>query len=140
MPNDLPPEGARMSVRNPVSMPQPPIEVPPMRPRAAKLQVDSHALEAALKSRVEGEVRFDPGTRAVYAVDSSNYRHVPIGAVIPKSIDDVVATVATCCEFGAPVLSRGGGTSLAGQCCNVAVVMDWSKYLGQILNIDPEKR
>ncbi len=128
-----------MSVRNPAPVPARPIEFP-ARTRTKKSQVDSAGLEAALKSRVQGEVRFDAGARGVYAVDSSNYRQVPIGAVIPRVIDDVVATVATCREFGAPVLSRGGGTSLAGQCCNVAVVMDWSKYLGHILNIDPDKR
>src|SRR5690242_59431 len=139
MPHDTPPEGASMSVRNPIPMPTRPVEYS-SRGRSSKAQVDSAALEAALKTRVEGEVRFDPGARGMYAVDSSNYRQVPIGAVIPRTIDDVVATIATCREFGAPVLSRGGGTSLAGQCCNVAVVMDWSKYLGHILNIDPEKR
>src|SRR5579872_2095358 len=139
MPHDSPPEGDSMSVRNPVPMPTRPTEFS-TRARTTKSKVDSAGLEAALKTRVQGEVRFDPGARGMYAVDSSNYRQVPIGAVIPRTIDDVVATVATCREFGAPVLSRGGGTSLAGQCCNVAVVMDWSKYLGHILNIDPDKR
>src|SRR3954467_12930026 len=81
-------------------------------------------LHRELHRRVEGEVRFDVGTRAIYAVDGSNYRQVPIGAVIPRSIDDVVQAIAVCREFGAPVLSRGGGTSLAGQCCNTAVVID----------------
>jgi len=83
-------------------------------------------------------VRFDAGSKALYAVDASNYRQVPIGVVVPKSVEDVVATVAACRHFGAPLLSRGGGTSLAGQCCNVAVVVDWTKYLHNIveLNID----
>ena len=76
----------------------------------------------------------------LYATDGSNYRQVPIGVVIPKSVDDVIATVAACRRHGAPVLSRGGGTSLAGQCCNVAVVMDMSKYLNRILELDPEKK
>src|SRR5581483_2422076 len=71
--------------------------------------------------------------------DASNYRQVPIGVVIPKSIDDAVATMAACRKFGAPVLSRGGGTSLAGQCCNVAVVVDWSKYLNRILELNPHQ-
>src|SRR3989442_581563 len=84
-------------------------------------------LAATLRARLDGEVRFDRGTRAVYAVDGSNYRQVPIGVVIPRSLDDVIKAVAVCRDFGAPVLSRGGGTSLAGQCCNVAVVIDWSK-------------
>jgi len=60
--------------------------------------------------------------------------------VIPKSIEDVIHTVATCREYGAPVLSRGGGTSLAGQCCNVAVVIDWSKYLNNVLELNVEKK
>jgi FAD/FMN-containing dehydrogenase/Fe-S oxidoreductase len=111
---------------------------PALRPGRA--DVDAAALAAALGRLVEGEVRFDAGSRAAYSTDSSNYRQVPIGVVVPRSADDVVATVATCQEFGAPVLSRGGGTSLAGQCCNVAVVMDFSKYLHQVLEIDPDRR
>ncbi len=86
---------------------------------------------------VKGEVRFDDASRALYSTDASNYRQVPIGLVVPQSIDDVVATIAACNGFGAPVLSRGGGTSLAGQCCNVAVVIDFSKHLRHILSLDP---
>src|ERR1044071_7742024 len=81
---------------------------------------NAHALAAALKQNVRGEVRFDAGSRALYATDGSNYRQVPIGVVIPRSTEDVVETVRTCRSFGAPVLSRGGGTSLAGQTCNIA--------------------
>ncbi len=99
-----------------------------------------HDLEAALRARLEGEVRFDAGTRGVYATDSSNYRQVPIGAVIPRSLDDVLKTIAVCRDFGAPVLSRGGGTSLAGQCCNVALVMDWSKYLHHVVEINAREK
>ncbi|HZR47012.1 MAG TPA: FAD-binding oxidoreductase, partial [Candidatus Manganitrophaceae bacterium] len=101
---------------------------------------EAEALSAALRSSIEGEVRFDAGSRALYATDSSNYRQVPIGVVVPKSADDVVRTVALCRDFGAPVLARGGGTSLAGQCCNVAVVIDFSKYLHRLLALDPEKK
>ncbi|MGH9664501.1 MAG: FAD-binding oxidoreductase, partial [Bryobacteraceae bacterium] len=93
-----------------------------------------------LSRRIEGEVRFDAGSRALYATDGSNYRQVPIGVVIPKSIDDVATTVAMCRRYHAPLLARGGGTSLAGQCCNVAVVMDFTKHLNRLLEIDPEKR
>jgi len=71
------------------------------------------ALEADLARAVDGEVRFDDGARALYSTDSSNYRQVPIGVVIPRSLDDVEATFADCRDHGAPVLSRGGGTSLA---------------------------
>ncbi len=104
------------------------------------LNIDAHALASELRTRIEGEVRFDAGSRALYATDASNYRQVPIGIVVPRTIDDVVETIALCREHGAPVLSRGGGTSLCGQCCNVAVVMDMSKYLGQILALDPDRR
>jgi FAD/FMN-containing dehydrogenase/Fe-S oxidoreductase len=93
------------------------------------------ALEAMLQEHIEGEVRFDKGSRGLYATDASNYRQVPIGVVIPKSVEDVVHTVAACREFGAPLLSRAGGTSLAGQCCNTAVVIDWSKYLHNIVEL-----
>src|SRR5215472_14900168 len=102
--------------------------------------VDAAALEDNLRQAVSGEVRFDAGSRALYATDGSNYRQVPIGVVIPKSKQDVIETIAACRKFGAPLLSRGGGTSLAGQCCNTAIVIDWSKYLGQILDIDPIRR
>ncbi len=78
--------------------------------------LDVEGLQAELHRSVEGEVRFDPGSKAMYAVDASNYRQVPIGVVVPRSKEDVVQTVRACRSFGAPVLSRGGGTSLAGQC------------------------
>src|ERR1700756_2035096 len=107
---------------------------------ARSARVDSHALESDLRSRIAGEVRFDASSRALYATDGSSYRQVPIGVVIPRTCDDVIATLATCREHGAPILSRGGGTSLAGQCCNAAVVMDFSKYLAQILEIDPARK
>jgi len=111
------------------------------RAHAAKhARIDAPALAAALRSRLEGEVRFDDSSRALYATDGSSYRQVPIGVVLPRHIDDVVATIATCREHGAPVLSRGGGTSLAGQCCNVAVVLDFTKYMADILEIDPARR
>ena len=98
------------------------------------------ALEQQLRQTVKGEVRFDDASRALYATDASNYRQVPIGLVLPLDIDDVIATVAACRAFGAPVLSRGGGTSLAGQCCNVVVVIDFSKYMHAILSMDAEGR
>ncbi|MCM3878500.1 MAG: FAD-binding oxidoreductase [Vicinamibacterales bacterium] len=98
----------------------------------------SDALEQALKQTVRGDVRFDSGARALYATDASNYRQVPIGLVVPLDLADVEATMKACRAFGAPVLSRGGGTSLAGQCCNVAVVMDFSKHLTKILELTPE--
>ncbi len=114
----------------------------------APLPLSSHAkpvdsfvqaleLERELKREVRGEVRFDRGSRAMYATDGSNYRQIPIGLVIPRDADDVVAAVAICRKYGAPVLARGAGTSLAGQCCNVAVVLDFTKYMNQVIEIDP---
>jgi FAD/FMN-containing dehydrogenase/Fe-S oxidoreductase len=96
---------------------------------ASASEIDIPSLKSELEKNVEGEVRFDAGSRAMYAVDASNYRQVPIAVVIPRSKEDVVQTVAACRKYGAPLLSRGGGTSLAGQCCNVAVVIDWTKYM-----------
>ena len=96
--------------------------------------------QRALAERVDGEVRFDAGSRAAYAVDSSNYRQVPIGVVVPRSIDAGVEALAVCREHDVPVLSRGGGTSLAGQCCNAAVVIDWSKYCTRIVSVDEDAR
>ncbi len=102
--------------------------------------IDISGLEAELHRNIEGEVRFDAGTRSMYAVDASNYRQVPIGVVIPKSKEDVVNTVKACRRFGAPILSRGGGTSLAGQTCNVAIVIDWSKYMHGVQEINLRER
>src|SRR5437016_12654983 len=95
----------------------------------AKNRADAASLETELRRALRGEVRFDPGSRALYATDSSNYRQVPIGVVVPRDVEDVVAAVAVCRRHGAPILSRGGGTSLAGQCCHVRVGMDMSTYV-----------
>jgi FAD/FMN-containing dehydrogenase len=97
-------------------------------------------LERALQKQIRGEVRFDYGSRALYSTDGSNYRQIPIGVVVPRNNDDVLAAVALCRQFGAPLLPRGGGTSLAGQCCNVAVIVDFSKYMAGILTVDPGRR
>ncbi|HLJ48642.1 MAG TPA: FAD-binding and (Fe-S)-binding domain-containing protein [Bryobacteraceae bacterium] len=101
---------------------------------------DSITLAEELRRSVQGEVRFDQGSRALYATDGSNYRQVPIGVVLPLDSDDVIRTVEVCRHFGAPLLSRGCGTSLAGQCCNVAVVMDMSKYMHHVIGVDAEKK
>jgi FAD/FMN-containing dehydrogenase len=98
------------------------------------------ALAMQLKAEIDGEVRFDSAARALYATDASNYRQAPIGVVIPRHMRDVQATIRLAREHDAPILSRGGGTSLAGQCCNVAVVMDFSKYMNQVLDIDADQR
>src|SRR6202022_2102673 len=103
-------------------------------------EVDSDGLAAALRRHVRGEVRFDAASRALYATDASNYRQVPIGVVLPRDADDVVAALTLAREHAAPLLCRGGGTSLAGQCCNVAVVLDFSRHMANIVEIDPARR
>jgi FAD/FMN-containing dehydrogenase/Fe-S oxidoreductase len=106
----------------------------------ASAGVDAAALARELSGRIRGEVRFDDGSRALYATDGSNYRQVPIGVVVPRDERDVIATVSTCRAHGAPILSRGCGTSLAGQCCNVAVVIDFTKYMHDLLEIDSDRK
>src|SRR6202451_3457262 len=101
---------------------------------------DATALAEKLRAHPQGDVRVDTASRALYATDGSNYRQVPIGIVLPRNIEDVIAAVSLCREFNAPLLCRGGGTSLAGQCCNVAVILDFSRYMNQILEIDPARR
>lgn len=101
---------------------------------------DARELARELTAAIEGEVRFDNGSRGLYATDASNYRQVPIGVVVPRTEYDVERTIGICRAHNVPVLARGAGTSLAGQTCNVAVVIDFSKYLNQILEVDPEHR
>ncbi|MGH3657172.1 MAG: FAD-binding oxidoreductase, partial [Micromonosporaceae bacterium] len=97
-------------------------------------------LGAALTQRLRGDVEFDPGTRAEYTTDSSNYRQVPLGVIHPADAADVAAALRICREHGAAVLGRGAGTSLAGQACNVGVVFDFSRHMNEIIAIDPERR
>src|SRR3984893_13636466 len=101
---------------------------------------DTQALVHDLRASISGEVRFDEGSRALYATDGSNYRQVPIGVVLPRSVEDVMQAVALCRRHAVPLLPRGGGTGLAGQTCNTAVVIDMSKYMRSILDIDPEQK
>ncbi|MCQ9180375.1 FAD-binding protein [Streptomyces sp. IBSBF 2953] len=101
---------------------------------------DVPRLEGALREAVDGEVRFDAGSRGAYATDGSNYRQVPIGVVVPRTVEAGAQAVRVCARFGAPVLSRGGGTSLAGQSTNTAVVIDWSKYCHGLVSVDPDAR
>src|ERR671926_326680 len=104
-----------------------------------RMNLNALALQSDLRERVRGEVRFDAGTRAIYAHDSSNYRQVPFGVVIPKDEDDVVAAIEVCHKHGAPVLPRGTGTSLSGETTNVAVILDTSKYMREILEVNPDE-
>ena len=95
------------------------------------------SLEEDLRARLGAAVRFDAAHRAVYGSDASNYRQTPIGVVVPASIDDLTAALAICRRHGAPVLSRGGGTSMSGQTVNAAVVFDLSKGCNRIIVVDP---
>jgi FAD/FMN-containing dehydrogenase/Fe-S oxidoreductase len=104
------------------------------------LEVDARALARELAGELRGEVRFSQGSRALYANDGSVYRQLPIGVVIPRDAHDVAVTVELCRAHGAPIGARGCGTGLAGQTVNEAVVLDFSKYMNKIVELDPERR
>lgn len=111
------------------------------RSSATKTEIKSAiVLERDLRKAIRGEVRFDDGSRALYSTDSSNYRQAPIGVVIPRNKEDVEITVALCRKHGIPITGRGGGTSLAGQCCNVSVIIDFSKYMYHLVELNPERK
>src|SRR5690606_4112045 len=101
--------------------------------RPANSPSDAEQIAQRLQQHVSGEVRFDGGSRALYATDGSLYRQVPIGIVTPRTIEDVEKTLAICAATDTPVTARGAGTSLAGQTCNVAVIIDFSRYLNQLI-------
>src|SRR3954464_15306801 len=102
--------------------------------------INVRALEDELRSRVRGEVRFSDGDRGLYASDAGNYRMIPIGVVLPMDVEDVVNTVATCHRYGAPIVARGGGTGIPGQTVNVAVLLDFSKYMNRIVEMNPDQK
>ena len=108
--------------------------------RAGVDEAARRALGAKLARKLRGEVAFDSGTRAEYTTDSSNYRQVPLGVIYPRDTEDVATALEICREYGAPVLGRGAGTSLAGQTCNVGVVFDFSRHMNAIVEIDPDRR
>ncbi|HTW47795.1 MAG TPA: FAD-binding and (Fe-S)-binding domain-containing protein [Acidobacteriaceae bacterium] len=97
-------------------------------------------LETKLRATLRGEVHFDAASRALYATDASNYRQTPVGVVLPRDAADVEAAIAACRDVGAAILPRGAGTSLSGQCCNVAVVFDFSKYMRRLVALNPEQK
>ncbi len=110
------------------------------QPSGQQPYVHVRDLERDLRVEVDGEVRFDPGTRGTYSTDSSNYRQVPLGVVVPRTVEAGARAIAVCRRHRAPITSRGGGTSLAGQTCNVAVIIDWSKYCNALVSVDAEAR
>src|SRR4051812_13627098 len=118
------------------------LPVPILRPpRPARPgDFDLAGLQKALRDRVDAEVRFDKGSVGAYSTDASNYRQPPLGVVVPRTVDAGADAVAVCRESGVPILSRGGGTSLAGECTNAAVVLDWSKYCHALESVDPAAR
>jgi len=101
---------------------------------------DREELARELESRVSGEVRFDAFSRVLYSTDASIYQMEPVGVVIPRNAEDVLAVIQVAKENGVPVLPRGGGTSLAGQTVNHAIVIDFSKYLNQVLEVNLEEQ
>ena len=115
---------------------QPFVVLPSSHSRVHESFPRAEELERGLREKVRGEVRFDAAARALYATDASNYRHMPIGLVIPLDERDVIDAVAICRSLGAPILSRGGGTSLSGQGCGAAVVFDFSKYMNKMDAVD----
>ncbi len=102
--------------------------------------IEATDLERALRAVIKGEVRFDSQARAMYQTDASSYRQIPVGVVLPRDAEDVRNTVRLAREHRAPILGRGGGTSLAGQCCNAAVVLDFSKYMNQVLEVNVQEK
>ncbi len=96
-------------------------------------------LARRLREKIAGEVRFDAASRFLYSTDASIYEIEPIGVVIPRNRDDILQTVEIAAEFGVPVLPRGGGTSLAGQTVGHAVIIDHSKYLNRVLEVNTEE-
>src|SRR5438874_968500 len=102
--------------------------------------VDRDNLRSSLAAQVEGEVRFDAISQALYSTDASVYQILPLGVVIPKSREDVIRTVQICRQFGVSITARGGGTSQAGQAIGGGVQLDFSKHLRRIISFEPEAK
>src|SRR5438270_7397094 len=96
------------------------------------------ALIRALRRHLAGEVRFDDTSRRIYSTDASIYQVMPLGVVIPRTTDDLVAAMQIAVELEIPIVPRGGGTSLSGQSIGPGLVIDCSKYLNAILDIDAD--
>ena len=109
-------------------------------PQADASLVDAQALERALKAAIAGEVRFDRISRALYSTDASVYQIEPLGVVVARNRDDIITTVRLCHEFRCPLTIRGGGTSQAGQAVGGGVILDTSKYINRVLDVDVERR
>jgi FAD/FMN-containing dehydrogenase len=115
--------------------------VSPLRLRRRPRPPEAHRILAQrLREDLRGDVRFDDGARDLYSTDASNYRHRPLGVVVPRDVGDVVRTLARAREARVPLVARGGGTSLAGQTCNDGVVIDFSRYMNRIVELDADAR
>lgn len=115
-----------------------------VRPQATPVdrhaQQQAQALLAALRPRIAGEARFDLWTRMLYSTDASLYQVMPVGVVLPRTTEDVHATLQVARQFGVPIVARGGGSSLEGQTTGSGIILDFSKYMHQILEVDAEAR
>ena len=97
-------------------------------------------LEASLKSKLSGEVRFDQTSKTLYSTDASNYQIEPVGVVIPKTTEDVARTLEIASKYGVAILPRGSGSSLAGQAVGHALIVDLSKYLNRVVEVNTEEK
>jgi FAD/FMN-containing dehydrogenase/Fe-S oxidoreductase len=102
--------------------------------------IKRESIARTLRKNINGEVRFDPTSRRLYSTDASIYQIEPLGVVIPKSTDGLRTTVQIAAEAGVPITARGGGTSLSGQSIGSGIILDCSKYLNSILDVDPSAR
>src|SRR5512145_2166559 len=100
---------------------------------------DYFEIEVELKKRVEGDVHFDKISRLLYSTDASIYQIEPIGVVVPRHKGDVQAVIEIANKLGVTILPRGGGTSLAGQAVGHAIVLDFSKYMQNVLEVNQEE-
>ena len=107
---------------------------------SAAIPSGAHPLASALAGHISGEVRFDDATRVLYSTDASNYQVFPLGVVLPRTADDVIAAVSLCAEHGVPIIPRGGGSGLCGQSIGPGLVIDMSKYMARVLGVDTAAR
>src|SRR5512143_3545584 len=103
-------------------------------------RIDASALEGELRKQLEGEVRFDPVSRALYSTDASVYKIRPLGVVVPKTREDIMRVVEICGRYRCPITVRGGGTSQAGQAIGEGIQVDTSKYYNRLLEVNAEER
>lgn len=120
--------------------PDPSPDAPTNPPARTQPHETSRDLHAALTRAVRGDIAFDTTARALTTMDASNYRRVPLGVVSPRDADDIAATLAVCREHGIPVVPRGGGTSIAGQATGTGIVLDLTRHMNRILDLDPTTR